>query len=58
MVTHDPFEAARMGHAIMILTHTGLETVTPPAAEIPRPVDDPETLAVQGRLLARLRVPA
>jgi len=58
MVTHDPFEAARMGHAIMILTHTGLETVPSPAAEIPRPVDDPETLAVQGRLLARLRVPA
>lgn len=58
MVTHDPFEAARMGHAIAILSGTGLEAVTPPAAEIPRPVDDPETLAVQGRLLARLRVPA
>ncbi|MDZ7708735.1 MAG: ATP-binding cassette domain-containing protein [Roseovarius sp.] len=58
MVTHDPFEAARMGHAIHILTAQGLETVAPPAAPVPRPVDDPETLAVQGRLLARLRAPA
>jgi putative hydroxymethylpyrimidine transport system ATP-binding protein len=58
MVTHDPFEAARLGHAIHILTEAGLETVAPPAAQVPRPVDDPETLAVQGRLLARLRAPA
>jgi putative hydroxymethylpyrimidine transport system ATP-binding protein len=58
MVTHDPAEAARMGHAIHILTETGLEDVTPPAAPVPRAVDDPETLAAQGRLLARLRAPA
>ncbi|WP_375554816.1 hypothetical protein [Roseovarius mucosus] len=58
MVTHDPAEAARMGHAIHILTETGLEDVTPPAAPVPRAVDDPETLAAQGRLLARLRTPA
>ncbi|MBE0454474.1 ABC transporter ATP-binding protein [Roseovarius autotrophicus] len=55
MVTHDPGEAARMGHAIHILTATGLETVAPPPAKVPRAVDDPQTLAVQGRLLARLR---
>jgi putative hydroxymethylpyrimidine transport system ATP-binding protein len=55
MVTHDPGEAARMGHAIHILGADGIETVAPPAAPVPRPVDDPETLAVQGRLLARLR---
>lgn len=58
MVTHDPAEAARMGHSIHILTETGLEDVTPPAARVPRAVDDPETLAAQGRLLARLRAPA
>jgi putative hydroxymethylpyrimidine transport system ATP-binding protein len=58
LVTHDPLEAARLGHAIHILTAEGLETVAPPAAPVPRPVDDPETLAVQGRLLARLRAPA
>ncbi|PKQ11583.1 MAG: ABC transporter ATP-binding protein [Alphaproteobacteria bacterium HGW-Alphaproteobacteria-1] len=55
MVTHDPGEAARMGHVIHILSETGLETVAPPPAAVPRAVDDPETLAVQGRLLARLR---
>jgi len=55
MVTHDPGEAARMGHAIHILTETGLESVTPPRAMVPRAVEDMETLAVQGRLLARLR---
>jgi len=46
-----------MGHAIAILTEAGLESVVPPAAAVPRAVDDPETLAVQGRLLARLRAP-
>jgi putative hydroxymethylpyrimidine transport system ATP-binding protein len=55
MVTHDPGEAARLGHAIHILTDTGTETVPPPPGRVPRAVDDPETLAVQGRLLARLR---
>lgn len=55
MVTHDPGEAARLGHAIHILTETGLESVAPPRAGVPRAVDDAETLAVQGRLLARLR---
>ncbi|WP_104018848.1 ABC transporter ATP-binding protein [Roseovarius nitratireducens] len=55
MVTHDPGEAARMGHAIHILGADGLETVAPPAAPVPRPVDDAGTLEVQGRLLARLR---
>lgn len=55
MVTHDPAEAARMGHAIHIMTETGIEDMPPPPGPVPRPVDDPDTLAVQGRLLARLR---
>jgi len=55
LVTHDPGEAARMGHAIHILGADGIETVPAPAAAVPRPVDDAETLEVQGRLLARLR---
>lgn len=57
MVTHDPAEAARLGHSIRILSETGLEDVPPPPGPVPRPVDDPGTLAVQGRLLARLRDP-
>jgi putative hydroxymethylpyrimidine transport system ATP-binding protein len=58
MVTHDPAEAARMGHVIRILTETGLEQVSPPPGPVPRPVDDPDTLTAQGRLLSRLRAPA
>ncbi|WP_417728160.1 ABC transporter ATP-binding protein [Roseovarius sp.] len=58
MVTHDPAEAARMGHAIHILTETGIENVIPPSGSVPRAVDDPDTLATQGRLLTRLRAPA
>lgn len=57
MVTHDPAEAARLGHALHIMTETGIEAVAPPPGPVPRPVDDPATLAVQGGLLARLRAP-
>lgn len=57
MVTHEPAEAARMGHAIHILSEIGLESVASPAGAVPRAVDDPETLNVQVRLLARLREP-
>jgi len=55
MVTHDPAEAARLGDAIVIITETGLEHVTPPKGAAPRPVDDPATLQTQGHLLTRLR---
>lgn len=55
LVTHDPGEAARLGHAIEVLGPNGLTTVPPPAGAVPRSVDDPETLAMQGALLRRLR---
>jgi putative hydroxymethylpyrimidine transport system ATP-binding protein len=58
MVTHDPAEAARLGHAIAILGPEGLEPVTVPSGMPPRPVDDAATLEAQGALLARLRAPA
>ncbi|MEM7268707.1 MAG: ATP-binding cassette domain-containing protein [Pseudomonadota bacterium] len=54
LVTHDPAEAARMGAAIFVLTPTGLEQTEPPAAAPIRAIDDPETLAAQGRLHRRL----
>lgn len=54
LVTHDPAEAARMGHHIYVMTSAGLEEAeTPPAAPI-RDIDDPETLQAQGRLHRRL----
>lgn len=55
LVTHDPAEAARLGDAILILSPTGITTAPPPAAPPVRAVDDPETLACQGRLYSLLR---
>lgn len=55
LVTHDPAEAARLGHAIHVLGPRGVESVAPPPGAVPRSVDDPATLAAQGALLRRLR---
>ncbi len=58
LVTHDPAEAARLGHRIVIMTEAGVATVAPPALAPPRPLDDAGYLAAQAALLQRLRVPA
>ena len=55
LVTHDPAEAARLGHAIIVMSERGLVHSDPPDCAIPRPVDDPQTLAAQGALLRLLR---
>ncbi|WP_425092560.1 ABC transporter ATP-binding protein [Tropicimonas sp. S265A] len=55
LVTHDPSEAARLGHKIAVLEEGGLTEVAPPAGPVPRPIDDPETLSAAGALLRRLR---
>ncbi|MEO0990105.1 MAG: ABC transporter ATP-binding protein, partial [Pseudomonadota bacterium] len=55
IVTHDPAEAARLGHAIIVMTPDGLTPFDHPAAKVPRPIDDPETLACQAALLRLLR---
>lgn len=57
LVTHDPAEAARLGHKICLLDTAGLHDIPPPPSPPIRPVDDPETLAFQARLLTRLREP-
>jgi putative hydroxymethylpyrimidine transport system ATP-binding protein len=54
MVTHDPGEAARLGHQIVVMEQTGLCDVTPPAGPIPRAVDAADTLRTQAALLAQL----
>ena len=54
-VTHDPAEASRLGEQIWLLDRKGLQKIEAPTAAIARPVDDPETLACQGRLLKLLR---
>lgn len=59
LVTHDPMEAARLGHALYLMEGRHLHALPPPDGPAPiRPVDDPETLAYSARLLARLRSPA
>ena len=53
-VTHDPAEAARLGHDVLLLTRSDLVRVEPPATQPPRAHDAPDTLAFQGRLLRQL----
>lgn len=55
LVTHDPGEAARLGHTIMVMSRKGLTHCSPPTQEPPRRVDDSEALAAQGALLRLLR---
>jgi putative hydroxymethylpyrimidine transport system ATP-binding protein len=55
LVTHDPGEAARLGHAILVMSADGVTAAAVPSSSPVRPVDDPETLACQGRLYATLR---
>ncbi|MEM1344765.1 MAG: ABC transporter ATP-binding protein [Pseudomonadota bacterium] len=58
LVTHDPGEAARLAHRILIMTPTGLQSVAPPPGPIPRPVDATEVLSAQASLLSQLRSPS
>lgn len=54
VVTHDPGEAARLGHAIHVMTPEGLTPVTAPNTPMPRAVDAPDTLACRSELLRLL----
>lgn len=57
LVTHDPLEALRLGHHLLVLTGRPArisEAFAPPGAP-PRAPDDPGLLALQARLLAALR---
>lgn len=54
VVTHDPGEAARLGHAIHVMTAAGLTSVAPPASSVPRPVDAPDTITCRSDLLRLL----
>lgn len=55
LVTHDPGEAARLGHFIHIMTPLGLQSTPAPASAVPRLVDDAAMLRTQGALLRQLR---
>ncbi len=61
MITHDPLEACRLGHHLLVLSGEPARLGPPisvPGA-VPRPPDDPALLLTQGRLLRMLTdVPA
>ena len=50
LVTHDPAEAARLGHRIFVLTEEGLAQVPPPDSPPVRAVGDPQAFACQTAL--------
>ncbi len=56
LVTHDPLEALRLGHRILILADRPARLIEAPgpSGTAPRSVDDPDLLRMQGQLLRRL----
>jgi len=55
LVTHDPAEAARLGHHIYLFTPAGLRAVEVPSSKPIRAIDDIEMLKRQAHLLQLLR---
>ena len=55
LVTHDPAEATRLGHQILLLSPDEATVWTPPPTPPIRALQDPTTLACQAELLAHLR---
>lgn len=56
LVTHDPLEALRLGHGIMVMSGAParLDHIEPPPGPPPRDPNDPELLAKLGQLLTTL----
>lgn len=58
LITHDPLEAARLGHAAYLLTGKGSCCPLPlPDAPPPRNLHDPDVLAAQAAIFDALAVP-
>ena len=55
LVTHDPGEAARLGHRILIMTKDGLYHFKSPSGRIPRSTDAAEVMNAQSKILSQLR---
>lgn len=51
IVTHDPYEAARLGTRIFVMNGKGLVDMSPPAMPAIRPFDAPEVLKFASQLL-------
>jgi putative hydroxymethylpyrimidine transport system ATP-binding protein len=55
LVTHDPSEATRLAHQIIIMSAQYAQAWPVPDTPAPRAIDDAQTLACQTRLLAHMR---
>lgn len=55
LVTHDPAEAARMAHDIIVMSPHGAHSWAVPTTDAIRKIDDPAVLACQSALLTHLR---
>ena len=55
LVTHDPAEAARLGHVIKLMTPGAVTDFPPPDGQTPRDMGATAVLQAQARLLAKLR---
>ena len=54
LVTHDPYEAARLGTSVVVMTKAGLQVLKPPAAPVIRAYDSPEVMKFAAKLLTLL----
>ncbi|MCF4166381.1 ABC transporter ATP-binding protein [Zavarzinia compransoris] len=56
LVTHDPLEALRLGHHVLVLSGrpARLRQVTPPPGDVPRAAGDPALASAQDALFAAL----
>jgi putative hydroxymethylpyrimidine transport system ATP-binding protein len=51
LVTHDPYEAARLGARIVVMTKAGLTVLKPPISSTIRAYDSPEVMKFAAELL-------
>lgn len=58
LVTHEPAEAARLAHQILVLSDAGVTPWDTPSTPIPRDIQAPDTVACQMALLAHVRAAA
>ena len=60
LVTHDPREALRLGHEIRVIAGQPARLGMPivPSGAVPRPLDDPDLLALETRLIGELAIAA
>jgi putative hydroxymethylpyrimidine transport system ATP-binding protein len=56
MITHDPLEACRLGHHLVVMSGTPAQLAPPISLRgaTPRALDDPELLRTQGELMKLL----